>query len=89
MNRKERRNLRKDKDLIKELYSIINKYLPNLLDMFDNLTDIRNKSNVAYKMKMICVTRLFSLLCCLTTYSQAQIELCCFAKLKVMRACYY
>ena len=36
MNRKERRKLRKDKDLIKELYSIIVKYLPKLLDMFDN-----------------------------------------------------
>lgn len=67
MNRKERRNLRKDKDLVKELYSIINKYLPKLLDMFSNLTDIRNQSYVTYKMKTICVTRLFGLLCGLTT----------------------
>ena len=67
MNRKERRKLRKDKDLIKELYSIIVKYLPKLLDMFENLTDVRNKSYVTYKMKTICVTRLFALLCGLTT----------------------
>lgn len=67
MNRKERRKLRKDKDLIKELYSIIVKYLPKLLDMFENLTDVRNKSYVTYKMKIICVTRLFGLLCGLTT----------------------
>ena len=67
MNRKERRSLRKDKDLVKELYSIINKYLPRLLDMFDNLTDTRNKSYITYKMKTICVTRLFGLLCGLTT----------------------
>ena len=67
MNIKERRELRKDKDLIKELYSIIIKYLPKLLDMFENLTDIRNKSYVTYKMKTICVTRLFGLLCGLTT----------------------
>ena len=67
MNRKERRNLRKDKDLARELYSIINKYLPNLLNMFDNLTDIRNKSYITYKMKTICVTRLFGLLCGLTS----------------------
>lgn len=67
MNRKERRKLRKDKDLVKELYSIINKYLPKLLDMFSNLTDIRNQSYVTYKMKTICVTRLFGLLCGLTT----------------------
>lgn len=67
MNRKERRKLRKDKDLVKELYSIINKYLPKLLDMFDNLTDTRNKSYITYKMKTICITRLFGLLCGLTT----------------------
>ena len=67
MNRKERRELRKDKDLIKELYSIIVKYLPKLFDMFENLTDVRNKSYVTYKMKTICVTRLFGLLCGLTT----------------------
>ena len=67
MNRKERRNLRKDKDLIKELYSIIVKYLPKLLDMFENLTDVRNKSYITYKMKTICVTRLLGLLCGLTT----------------------
>lgn len=67
MNRKERRKLRKDKDLVKELYSIINKYLPKLLDMFEGLTDTRNQSYVTYKMKTICVTRLFGLLCGLTT----------------------
>ena len=67
MNRKQKRELRKDKDLIKELYSIIVKYLPKLLDMFENLTDVRNKSYVTYKMKTICVTRLFGLLCGLTT----------------------
>ena len=67
MNRKERRTLRKDKDLIKELYFIILKYFPQLLNMFENLTDIRNQSYVTYKMKTICVTRLFGLLCGLTT----------------------
>ena len=35
--------------------------------MFENLTDVRNKSYVTYKMKTICVTRLFALLCGLTT----------------------
>ena len=67
MNRKERRNLRKDKDLVKELYSIITKYLPDLFTMFDNLTDLINQSYVSYSMKTICVTRLFGLLCGLTT----------------------
>ena len=67
MNRKMRRELREDKNLVKELYSIINKYLPRLLNMFNNLTDTRNQSYVTYKMKTICVTRLFGLLCGLTT----------------------
>ena len=67
MNRKQRRELRKDKDLVRELYSIISKYLPNLLNMFEELKDSRNQSYVTYKMKTICVTRLFGLLCGLTT----------------------
>ena len=67
MNRKQRRELRKNKNLIKELYSIIVKYLPGLLTMFDNLTDTRHQSYVTYSMKTICITRLFPLLCGITT----------------------
>jgi len=67
MNRKMRRELRKDKNLIRELYSIIQKYLPNLLQKFEELTDNRNQSYVTYSMKTICVTRLFGLLCGLTS----------------------
>lgn len=63
INRKMRRDLKKDKNLVIELYSIIQKYLPNLFDMFDNLTDLRDKRYITYKMKTICVTRLFGLLC--------------------------
>ena len=43
MNRKQRRELKKDKHLIKELYFIIIKYLLELFDKFNKLTDIRNK----------------------------------------------
>ncbi len=67
MNRKARRELRKDKNLVKELYSIIKKYLPDLFEKFDSLTDMRNQSYITYKMKTICVTRLWGLLCGLTT----------------------
>ena len=67
MNRKQRRELRKDKNLVKELYSIIVKYFPKLLDMFNDLTDIRHQSYVTYDMKTICITRLFGLLCGLTS----------------------
>lgn len=42
MNRKQRRELRKDKNLIIELYSIIKKYLLDLFDKFEELTDVRN-----------------------------------------------
>ena len=66
MNRKERRDLRKDKNLVKELYSIIVKYFPDLLNKFDELSDIRNKSYITYNMKTVCVTRLFELLCGIT-----------------------
>ena len=67
MNRKTRRELRRDKDLVKELYSIIHKYLPELLTKFEELTDTRHQSYTTYNMKTICVTRLFGLLCGLTT----------------------
>ena len=69
MNRKQRREFRKNKNLIIELYSIIKKYLPDLLNKFENLTDIRHQSYVTYNMKTICVTRLFGLLCGLTSLS--------------------
>ena len=55
MNRKMRRELRKDKNLVKELYSIIQKYLPELLQKFEELTDTRNQSYITYSMKTICV----------------------------------
>ena len=70
MNRKQKRELRKDKNLVKELYMIIVKYLPNLLIMFSELTDVRDKRYITYSMKTICVTRLFGLLCGLTTMTE-------------------
>lgn len=67
MKRKERRELKKDKSLVCTLYNIINKYLPRLFIMFDDLTDARQNGKVTYDMKVICTTRLFALLCGLTT----------------------
>ena len=52
MNRKQKRELRKDKNLIVELYAIIKKYLPELLNKFEELTDIRNQSYVTYKIDL-------------------------------------
>lgn len=53
--------------MLKELYSIIIKYFPKLLDKFDNVTDIRDYRYVKYSMKTIYVTRLFPLLCGIIT----------------------
>ena len=75
MNRKEKRNLMKNKNLIIELYSIIKKYLPDLFKMFSNLTDSRNKNYITYSMKTICVTRLFPLLCGLNTMTDISDEI--------------
>ena len=74
MNRKKRRELRKDKNLIKELYSIIQKYLPKLLQKFEELTDTKNQSYITYSMKTVCVTRLFGLLCGLTSLNDICIQ---------------
>lgn len=67
MTRKERRSLKKDKSLVCSLYNIIDKYLPRLFVMFEQLSDQRQQGKVTYSMKVICVTRLFGLLCGLTT----------------------
>ena len=67
MTRKEKRELKKDKSLVCTLYNIIDKFLPRLFIMFDNLTDVRQQGKVTYSMKAICVTRLFALLCGITS----------------------
>ena len=67
MNRKEKRELKKDKSLICTLYNIVDKYLPRLFIMFDELSDNRQKGKITYSMKTICITRLFALLCGITT----------------------
>ena len=67
LTRKEKRELKKDKSLVCALYNIIDKYLPRLFIMFENLTDARQQGKVTYSMKTICVTRLFALLCGITT----------------------
>lgn len=43
--------------------------MPDLLNRFEKLTDIRHQSYVTYNMKTICVTRLFDLICGLTSLS--------------------
>ena len=74
LNKKQRRALLKDKDLLAELRKIIKKYLPQLTNLFSTLTDKRHKSYITYNMKTIIMTRLFALLCGLTTMSDINKE---------------
>ena len=70
LSRKDRRDLIKDKNLLKEILKIINKYLPQLNSLFDKLTDKRHKSYITYKIKTIVMTRLFALICGITTMTE-------------------
>lgn len=67
LNRADRRVLVKNKNLLVEIVKIINKYLPQLSYIIDNLTDKRNKSYIKYNMRTIIFTRLFALICGITT----------------------
>ena len=70
LNKKQRRELVKDKNLLKEILKIINKYLPQLGKLFEELTDKRNKSYITYNMKTIIMTRLLALICGITTMTE-------------------
>lgn len=62
-----RRALLKNKNLLEVVGNIIFKYFPQLSKMFDELTDIRNKSYIKYNMRTIIFTRLLALICGITT----------------------
>ena len=63
MNRKERREKVKEINLLNEVVGIIRQYFPQLVDMFQGLTDVRNQSYVTYQMKVIFMVRLMALMC--------------------------
>lgn len=63
MNRKERRKKVREINLLDEVVGIIRQYFPKLLDMFQELTDVRNQSYVTYEMKVIFMVRLIALMC--------------------------
>ena len=67
LTKKQKRELLKDKNFLNELRKIIQKYFPDLMNLFSNLTDKRNKNYITYKMRTIIMTKLFSLLCGITT----------------------
>lgn len=70
LSREDRRLLIKDKDLLREVLKIIKKYLPQLTTLFNKLTDKRHKSYIIYKMRTIIITRLFALICGITTMTE-------------------
>lgn len=63
MNRRERRNKKKEINVLSEVIIIIKQYFPELIDKFEGLTDLRNQSYVIYKMKVIFIVRLLALMC--------------------------
>lgn len=63
MNRRERRNLKKEINIFSDAISILKQYFPDLTSMFERLTDVRHQSYVKYSMSVIFVTRLLGLLC--------------------------
>lgn len=63
MNRKEKRNKNKELNILKDVITIINQYFQELIEKFEELTDIRKQSYVKYKMKVIFMVRLLALMC--------------------------
>lgn len=63
MNRAEKRKKFKEINVLNEVVSIIRSYFPELINMFNNLTDLRNQSYVTYQMKVIFMVRLLGLMC--------------------------
>lgn len=63
MNRKEKRELKKEIEIFSDVANIIKQYFPNLIKKLDELTDVRHQSYVEYTMSAITVSRLLGLLC--------------------------
>ena len=63
MNRKEKKNKRKEISVLREVVKIVRQYFPELIDKFEGLTDLRNQSYVTYQMKVIFIVRIMGLMC--------------------------
>ena len=63
MNRAEKRKKLKEINMLNEVVAIIRKYFPELINKFNNLTDLRNQSYITYQMKVIFMVRLLGLMC--------------------------
>ncbi len=63
MNRKEKREKKKEINILSEVINVVRQYFPELIDKFEGLTDVRNQSYVTYEMKVIFIVRLMGLMC--------------------------
>lgn len=63
MNRKEKRERKKELNILNDLITVIKQYFPELISKFNGLTDLRNQSYVKYQMKVIFIVRLMGLMC--------------------------
>ena len=51
MNRREKREKKKELNVLGNVITIIKQYFPELINKFEGLTDLRHQSYVTYKMK--------------------------------------
>ena len=63
MNRREKRKLKEEINVFKDVVNIIKQYFPQLVGKLEKLTDTRHQSYVEYSMSRITVIRLLGLLC--------------------------
>ena len=70
MNRKEKREMKKEIEVFSDVVKIIKQYFPNLIGKLEELTDIRHQSYVEYSMSVITITRLLGLICGLKSMRQ-------------------
>ena len=63
MNRAEKRKKLKEINILNDVVAIIRTYFPELINKFNNLTDLRNQSYITYQMKVIFMVRLLGLMC--------------------------
>ena len=63
MNRVEKRAEFNEINILNEVISIIRGYFPELINKFNNFTDLRKQSYITYQIKVICIGRLLGLMC--------------------------
>lgn len=74
MNRRERRNMKKEIEMFTDVVNIIKQYFPCLIEKLEKLTDTRHQSYVEYTMSTITITRLLALICGIKSMRQSTEE---------------